>query len=513
MKSTPLDNMEVITRHCLNKDLLIYQHDSTDQQTDVFDYTQFCNMIDYWKVMLVDRYQAHPGQTCLIDFVILNAYYYSAVFAAAELGLVLIIDLPHAYNENDIQSYKINMHGKIDFVISQKIKYDEQRADYNKYDILRNNHVGINTVFEEDFNSYIIQNNNLWEEVREKIYCQPDHPLIYSASSGTTGVPKKIVNSHRKVYLMARRLGRLLDIESTDRVLHTRNIHHGASMCYHFLPGFMIGKEQYTYTMKDDNDIPKIVNFIEAHKLNQLFLYTSALLTNYLHQTPAVSHRVKITTLYQITAEAVNLLKQKNIKSISSPFGDTTIGLGFFVKKVNQFTDEKNYDVANMGPASDEFFLCELRDSKLYVSCPILDEDWRTSNDLFDIIDGDFYFRGRADVYRINHDWIKLKDLESKVKQLFGPNGASIVVDQDMQKIYLAIWQENSEAETELNDFVEKEYEQARINYVLRNESFEHFYNSRKIDNSKIREVCRSRLSLSELMFTTNYKFVTIADE
>jgi acyl-CoA synthetase (AMP-forming)/AMP-acid ligase II len=490
--------MQVISRHCLNKNLLIYQHDSAGQQTDVFDYDQFCNMIDYWKVMLVDRYQAQPGQTCLIDFILLNAYYYSAVFAAAELGLVLIIDLPHAYNDADIQNYKTNMHGKIDFVISQKLKYDEQRVGYNKYDILRNAHVGVNILFEEDFDSYVIQDNSLWEEVSKKIYCQPDHPLIYSASSGTTGVPKKIVNSHRKVYLMAQRLGGLLDIEPNDRVLHTRNIHHGASMCYHFLPGFMIGKEQYTYTMQNDDDIPAIVDFIEKHRLNQLFLYTSALLTNYLHQTPVVSHSVKITTLYQITAEALKLLKQKNIKSISSPFGDTTIGLGFFVKTVNQLTDEKTYDVANMGPASDEFFLCELRDSKLYVSCPTLGEDWQTSNDLFDLIHGDFYFRGRADIYRINHDWIKLKDLEAKVKQLFGPAGASVVVDQDMQKIYLAVWQENPEAEAELNDFVEQEYNQARINYVLRNELFEHFYNSRKIDNSKIREVCRSRLGLSD---------------
>lgn len=498
MTLTPLDNMEVISRHCLNPNLLVYQHDASGTQTDVFDYQQFCNMISYWKVLLVDRYQAHPGNTCLVDFVLLNAYYYSALFAAAELGLVLIVDLPHAYCDSDIQSYKINMHGKIDFIISQKIKYDKARPGHNKYDILRNNHIGVNTVFEEDFNSYTIKNNSLWKEVAEKIYCQPEHPLIYSSSSGTTGIPKKIINSHRKVYLMAKRLGRLLDINPTDRVLHTRNIHHGASMCYHFLPGFMIGREQYTYTMKNKQEISEIVDFIEEHKINQLFLYTSVFLTDYLNQTPVVSHTVKITTLYQITLESVKLLKQKNIKSIKSPFGDTTIGLGFFVKEVNQCTNEKQYDVSNMGPASDDFFQCELRDSRLYVSCPMLDEAWQTSNDLFDLIDGDFYFKGRADAYRINHDWIKLTDLENKIKQLFGTDGANVVVDQDMQKIYLAIWKDNNLAEQAFTAFVEKEYAQARINYVLRNESFDHFYNSRKIDNSKIREVCRARLGLSD---------------
>jgi hypothetical protein len=500
MKSKPQDNIEVVSRHCLNPDLLIYQHDTSDDscpQTDVLNYTQFCGMIDYWKVMLVDRYQARPGQTCLVDFIVLNVYYYSALFAAAELGLILIVDLPHAFNDNDIHSYKINMHGKIDFVISQKIRYDETRPDYNRYDVLRNNHIGVNTVFQEDFDSYVIQNDDLWDEVSEKIFCNPDQPLVYSSSSGTTGLPKKTINSHRKVYLMAKRLGRLLGVESTDRVLHTRNIHHGASMCYHFLPGFMIGREQYTYTMQGNEDIPKIVDFIGKHQINQLFLYTSAFLTTYLHQTPAVNHPVKITTLYQITPEAVKLLKQKNIKSIKSPFGDTTIGLGFFVKEANQQTDEKNYDVSNMGPASDDFFLCELRDSRLFVSCPSLNEDWATSNDLFELVDNNFYFKGRANNYRINHDWIKLNELEAEVKKLFGPEGANIVVDQDMQKIYLAVWKQNLQAEHDLNLFFEKEYEQARIGYILRDEQFEHFYNSRKIDNSKIREVCRIRLGLS----------------
>jgi len=494
------DNMEVISRHCLNPNLLIYQHDSSSEscpQTDVFDYQKFCLMINYWKVMLVDRYQAQPGQTCLLDFVVLNVYYYSALFAAAELGLVLIVDLPHCYSDDDIQSYKVNMHGKIDFIISQKARYDANRPGHLPYDIKRNNHIGINLVFQEDFDSYKIQNHDLWASVAEKIYCRPNDPLIYSSSSGTTGVPRKTVNSHRKVNLMAYRLGKLLGFSPNDKVLHTRNIHHGASMCYHFLPGFMIGKEQYTYTMQSYDEIPRIINFVQEHSINQLFLYTATFLTDYLQQTPAVDHPVNITTLYQITPEALKLLKQKNIQSISSPFGDTTIGLGFFVKTATQHTDEKTYDVTNMGPASDDFYLCELRDSRLFVSCPTLNEDWTTSNDLFDLINGNFYFRGRANNYRINHEWIKLNELESKVKLLFGHEGANIVVDQEMQKIYLAIWKPNDEAERALDEFFEKEYEHVRIGYVLRNEPFEHFYNSRKIDNSKIREVCRVRLGLS----------------
>ena len=77
---------------------------------------------------------------------------------------------------------------------------------------------------------------------------------------------------------------------------------------------------------------------------------------------------------------------------------------------------------------------------------------------------------------------------------LFGQNNANIVVDPLYQKIYLAVWKPNTEAEIELNKFFDDNYNKVKISYVLRNEKYDHFYNSRKIDNSKIRQVCRERL-------------------
>ena len=388
------------------------------------------------------------------------------------------------------------MHGKINLIVAQKEKYDASDPFHNHWDCVRNSVIGLKVAFQDEFDSYKILDQSQWDTITNTVYCKPTDPFIYSSSSGTTGLPKKLVNNHKKVYLMAERLGRLLHFESTDSVLHTRNIHHGASMCYHFLPGFMIGKKQFTYTMKSNSDIPAITKFVNDNKINKLFLYTSSFLTNFLSAVPKVDHSVKITTLYQITTESLNLLKEKNIQSIQSPFGDTTIGLGFFVKTADQTTSLLNYDVSNMGPQSDDFFQCKVVDQMLYVQCPELNESWATSNDCFEIINNDYYFRGRANQYRINHDWINLNQLELMVKTLFGHEGANIVVDQEMQKIYLAVWRNNIEAEQKLNQHFESCYENAKIDYTLRDELFDHFYNSRKIDNSKIREVCRARLEL-----------------
>jgi hypothetical protein len=191
----------------------------------------------------------------------------------------------------------------------------------------------------------------------------------------------------------------------------------------------------------------------------------------------------------------LKLVKDKNVNFIKSPFGDTTIGLGFFVKTVDQTTNEANYDVTNMGPVLDDFFQVELRDGLLYIASPYYDPEYKTSNDVFELIGGDYYFKGRANGYRINGEWIKLFDLESAVKEFFGPNGATIVIDSEMQKIYLAIWENNIEAEKKIAKFFVNNYNnRVSIAYTLRNKSFDEFFNSRKIDHSKIRYVCRKKL-------------------
>jgi acyl-CoA synthetase (AMP-forming)/AMP-acid ligase II len=347
-------------------------------------------------------------------------------------------------------------------------------------------------IYEEDFHDYEIQDETLFNQMPDIIWATPDSPLIYSCSSGTTGDPKKISNTHEKIYLMAQRLGELY-VEKNNSILHTALIHHGASICYHFLPGFMRGLEQYTFAT-GGNYTPALAKFISDNKINQLFLFTPRMMSEYIKNTDPVKHKVNIVTLFQIPSDMVPLVKLKNIDFIKSPFGDTTIGLGFFLKTVDQTTNESTYDVTNMGHVLDDFFKIELRDNCLYVSCPRLNEEWATSNDQFEIIDGNYHFRGRSNQYRINGEWIKLHELERTVKNLFGLTGASIAVDPDMQKIYLAVWQENAEAEKHLHRYFVDNYESVDISYVLRGEAYNEFFLSRKIDNAKIRQVCRQHL-------------------
>ena len=71
---------------------------------------------------------------------------------------------------------------------------------------------------------------------------------------------------------MAERMGRLLNFRNEDRVLHIRNIHHGASMSYHFLPSFMIAKDHYTHVPPNDENLSLLVVPRQSTSKSELIL-------------------------------------------------------------------------------------------------------------------------------------------------------------------------------------------------------------------------------------------------
>jgi len=491
---------ELISRHCINSGIVVYQHDQLHQENNRFDYTALCNMIDFWKVMLVDGYGARPGQTILLDISTLGVYYYTAFFAAAELGMILIVDMPHAFSESDLNDYKINCHGMIDIVVSERKKYDVNDPQYNPWDCARNQKIGRRIIMQEDFDTYQIKDHSLYKDVAQKIFALPDQDLVWSQSSGTTGTPTRIVNSHRKVYWMSQRMAQHLQFTADQRVLHIRNLHHGASMCYYFLPSFMHSKHHYTMSIFKPKNIADLVAFTEQYQINRMFLYSVEFLNQYLEQVPVAQRDIEICALFA-TKEMLRLVKQKNIVNVKTLFGDTTIGIGMFVKTLSRDDNLDSYDPSDFGPALDDFYQFQLDDNgRLYVACDQLQESYRTSNDRFELINGHYHFRGRMHQHRIRGHWIDLLELEGLVQEWFGINRANIVLDKEYEKIYLAVWAPCAAAEKQLLEFIHQKYTGLSIDYVLRDSPYEHFFASRKIDNNKLRHHCRSRIIAAETL-------------
>lgn len=485
------DNLytDIISRHIINPDMVFFQHDSERKNPVRFDYKHFCDLIDYWKILLVEKYQAEPGKTVLIEFNLTNAYYYSSIFAALELGLILIIDFPHAHNQADVTSYRMTMHGKIDYAIVHSGQTDPMHLLYSYWDLQRTLHNCNQVITEKDFDSYEIQDHALFSEVSKKIFARPDTTAIWSASGGTTGLPKKIVISHKKTFRQAQRLVGPLGFKHNDKTLHVRNLHHGASMCYHFLPSWMVASEHYTMNYRDITDLPAI---IEEHKISKVLLYTNQMLNKFLHLTHPLAHDLDIVTLFNVTKQDIELIKEKNIKSVKVVFGDTTIGLGFFAKSIDQSTDVDSYEANNMGPKLDNFFDLKIQDNMLWISIPELSEDWTTSFDKFELVNGNFYFHGRSNQYRFGPDWLVLGEIEAKVEEFFGPNNATIVIDNDLKQIYLAVWDNSQDAIESFKSYVEKKYEVARINKIAQDLDYDEFLTSRKIDRQRLRDYFRS---------------------
>lgn len=487
----PVDQ-QVLSRHIINPNMVIHQCNLALDEETIISYDQFCSMIDYWKIVLVEKYNAKPGKKILIEFTALNVYYYSAVFAALELGLIMIIDWPHAFNETDVNSHRMTMHGKIDYAIVYSSQFDPDWPWYRPWDRERTIRNCEHIITEKDFDNYEIKDHSLFKEVAKKIYATPDMPAIWSASSGTTGLPKPIENSHRKIYLQAERLARLSNYRDNDSCLHSRNLHHGASMCYHFLPSFMIGRDQYltTYFMTDE-DNKKLSQIVNEKQINKVFLYTAKQVEDYLQATDPVNHHCDIVTLFSCSIDTIKLLREKNISSLTVTFGDTTIGLGFFVRTIDNNTDLSTYQKNCLGIKHDDFFEFEIRDGQLWIACPSLNEDWRTSNDRFELRDSQYYFLGRSNMYRINDEWISLAEVESELERLFGATGATISFDAsgNETKILLIVWQDNPAAENEFNSWLQKKYNNnVSISKIARNLNYEEFIVSRKIDRQRIRD-------------------------
>lgn len=497
-----INTANVLSRHLINHEMLINQYNTFDRTNKTFDYSNFCNMIDYWKFILVEKYNATPGKTVMIEFNLTNVYYFSALFAAWELGLIVIVDWVHANSEEMCHSEVFSIHGKIDYAIVYSRQLDPtDSVFYSKWDLHRTVLHCKQIITEKDFDNYEIVDHSRYKTITSTIYADPSLDAIWTATSGSTGVPKQQRINHKSVLLQAQRLSEHLAFEPNMSSLHTNNLHHGASACYHFLPSMMVVHNHWILNGQfiTEKEQQELINLVVDQKINKLFLYTPAKMWTWLKATPRLEHQLDITTLYYCPKDMVTLAQDKNVRLIKSVFGDTTIAYGFLIKTVDCSQPLADYEPNCLGPKLDDFFDFKIQNSSLYISVPGLGQvDWKTSFDTFELRNNQYYFLGRGTDYRINDEWIRHQEIESKVSELFDVNneeGATIVVDNEEQQVYLAIWIDNPTAETELDRWFDQRYRNVYISKRARNLNKKDFMGARKISRPALREHFRNKVS------------------
>ena len=481
----------LLSRELISKDFLLIQENHLTGEKIEINRNQLCEMIDFWKILLCEKYDAKPGQTVMLEFNLTNVYYYSAIFAVWELGMIMIVDWPHAYSYEDATSYRMTMHGKVDFAILYHRQTDPNDKDFYSYWDFERNRLNCNhIVTDKDFDSYTIQDHDLVAKKLSTVVVKDDDYAVWTASGGTTGLPKQIKITHREIVLQAQRLCKHLNFQPGENTLHTNNLHHGASMCYHFLPSFMMSKNHYVINgswRQGTKFFNALCNYIVDKKINKVLLYSSTNLINFLTHVKPLQHHLDIVTLFYVNKQCIELLREKNIASIRNVFGDTTIGYGFLVKVVNQATDPSTYVVSQIGPKLDDFFDFKIEDGYLHVKAVGLGEtEWRTSHDKFALIDNNYHFYGRGNNYRIGDQWINLGDIDKKVAEIFSDDGATVVIDNEEQQIYLSIWKQNANAEVEFDRYLTTTYENVAVNKIARDLDPYEYTVSRKIDRQKL---------------------------
>lgn len=473
---------QIVTRHVINPDLIL------DLGHKQVGYTELSTMIDRWKVLLVEHYQARPGNTVVIDFVHPNEYYYSAVFAAFELGLILIADWPNAFDEEDCTQHRMTMHGRVNFIITAYGQTVPSDALFDYWNYRRNTVNCDHVITDRDFDLYQVYNADRADKIAQAIFVTEDSDLLWGGSGGTTGGSKQYRSSHKKILLQAQRHARLLQYKKQDRVVHIGSLSAtGALPWYHFLPTWMTCDY---HTVSVYNDISDLIVAIKQKQINQVQFHALHLIKNFLQTLDCVDHELHVQSWFVISPEDARQVLSKGISSVKMIFGDSTIGGTFFLKTLDATTDLDCYEKNCLGPQPDDLLQLKIETGLLYIAIPEVGQDWRTSGDRFELRNGHYYFYGRGNQYTICGETVVLGDLDQEVERLFG-TGATIVVDEPEQKIYLSIWRNNESAEQELTKFIANRYTKVVIDQTARGLDPARFVASRKIDREKLRDYFR----------------------
>jgi hypothetical protein len=379
--------MTSITRHSINPKAVFHYHDKL-MLIKSYTYEDICDRIDRWKMFYLEQYQVEAGQTILVDFHNMSVDYFASIFAALELGLVLVNRVPNTWriqngkDDEPIPATDIN----VDYILAFDIKSD--------WDLKLYNTLSKNVVLNEYWSDFQVKDKELLATVKDVIRASDDSVAAVDLTTQTT-------TSHKKLLASSQRLSTALGYADDDSILHTKNMHLlDLNLCWNLLAGFMTCREHYVF---NDCDAPStedyfylLGEFVKENEINCVpvtGLLTGAL-NSFLKELTPVSHTVKITTKGPVARGVLATMKAKNISVINRLYGNLPHQVGFFIKQITADSDPTRLQLNNFGLSIDDFYQFKIENNKLYYACPAFNEDWQTDGDLFIISNNEYHYAG-----------------------------------------------------------------------------------------------------------------------
>jgi acyl-coenzyme A synthetase/AMP-(fatty) acid ligase len=414
--------MKIIDRYWIHESFKLKHHSSES----VIDREELFSMIDFWKVVLHEKYNIAPGHLVGLQFVHTDAYYFALAFAVIELGAsLLVMDKPST--PAGIHNIKTKIFAPIDLIVVDD--------SYNNDPIIK---VVVDSVarqigYREDYNSYTIQNPEQFDHVSKTVLATESTVLLTTTTSGTTGTPKVVKHTHSFYFDLCKRNVSVLEFTPSSVALHTRNLHHGSSLDLFFLPSLHAVPDHY---YDNSLDTKSITNVINDKKVTHVYSVFTVMTDKIIQNLGKLDHSLTIIALSFILPHWEDMVKNKNIHRIVSSFGSSETGGPIFAPELNKHTN--GFDAMNYGKLVDDFFTVRIVNDTLHVTNKS-NHNTIVMQDKFTFENGAYRYHGRSSLLRVNDVEVIFNELDKYAERFFNKD-AIVIVDVPRQQFYLALF-------------------------------------------------------------------------
>lgn len=287
-----------------------------------------------------------------------------------------------------------------------------------------------------------------------------DTVAYYALSSGTTGSPKALPHTHYQTVTISNFIKKYLDLNESSRPLHYKTLHHSSLFNSFALPLLNSCKTHY-YSKLYFPDFNEVTFIRRLCKLMSDLGITNFLVPynwmNYFCQADTINFNKNLTLCCIMDCDydkMQDLFSRFNVKQVVNYFGCSEIGTMFISRTTHDTV--QNYAAQRFQDVTP-YLDYELHDN--YVRAKWKNKtDWEILRDKITVDGNRLWFHGRSLTFDLDDKTINLSDLESFVKDLLNTSNFTLVPDYKQQKLYLAIYNNNTVDLSGLNNNIKQQF-------------------------------------------------------
>jgi hypothetical protein len=403
---------KLIDRTYINKNIKWYQVDSNFNVDHVSDYAEISASIDHWKNILVEQANVGPGSTVALNIGHRDLRWISLMFAIWELGASYVLQNP---------SFSLFHAPFTATVVDSQEKADEEQP-----------HTGC--VIQLDVWHHYVAKHNTMDHMPHGFSDRLAMILAVTASADL--VPKSVEYSHAFSRELSDRCVGIHKFNPNDRMLHLHGSHHGGGLNNMLLPSLNVCEHHYGAILNFDK-LAQIADFVEHERINKMSMPNSITTERFIQNAKKFTKAVDILSLQGNQLNWLDLMREKNINSVTSLFGCMEMSSPVFINTIAKDSPD-THNCMDFGFPIDDFYQVKLvNGNKLQVSNKY--QGTVIFPDEFELTDTGYEFRHRNSYLRINDVILSVTDLDNIVKQTTDPSLVYLLADPTMNRVYLLI--------------------------------------------------------------------------